>query len=229
VYGGAPIRVEVWSDVVCPWCFIGKRRWERAIDALDADTTFEYDVEVLYRPFQLDPGARPGTPEPVADAYARKFGGPLQAAELIDRVTTVAAGEGLDFHLDRALRANTADAHRLLSWALSSGGPGVQAALKESLMLAYFSEGLDVGDHQVLADRAGRCGLDPDRARSLLDGDDGIEGLANDLQRAADNDITAVPTYVLDGGWAIPGAQDPAVFERVIRRLADQRHRSATG
>lgn len=221
-----PIQVEVWSDVVCPWCFIGKRRMERALDALRDDPTFEPEIEIVYRPFQLDPNSPYGKTEPVADAYTRKFGGPERAAELIARVTAVAADEGLEFHLDRALRANTADAHRLLWWALTQAGPSVQGALKEALMLAYFSDGLDIGDHDVLVDRAVRCGLGGDAARSMLSTSDGVEALAVGLQRAADNDITAVPTYVIDGRWSVPGAQDAAVFEQVFRRLVVKRGES---
>src|SRR6266508_2419338 len=153
------IHVDVWSDVVCPWCFIGKRRLERALDSLRDDPTFDVDVEVVYRPFQLDPRARLGVAEPLADAYTRKFGGPEQAAAMIERVTTVAAAEGLEFHLDRALRANTADAHRLLWWVLGEDGPSTQSALKEALMLAYFTEGASIGDHDVLVERARQCGL----------------------------------------------------------------------
>jgi predicted DsbA family dithiol-disulfide isomerase len=223
VTNNGAIQVEVWSDIVCPWCFIGKRRMERALEALGDDPAFDTEIEIVFRPFQLDPGAPYGKPEPVADTYARKFGGPERAAEMIARVTSVADDEGLEFRLDRALRANTADAHRLLWWALARGGPSVQAALKESLMLAYFSDGVDIGDHDVLVDRAGRCGLDPDAARSMLASDEGVDALAVGLERAAENDITAVPTYVVDGRWAVPGAQDPAVFEQVFRRVAAAR------
>ena len=120
---GEPIRVEVWSDVVCPWCYIGKRRIEQALAALRDDPDFTDDIELVYRPFQLDPNARRGISEPVADAYARKFGGPEQAAAVIARVTAAAADAGIEFHLERAQRANTADAHRLLWWALSVAGP----------------------------------------------------------------------------------------------------------
>lgn len=213
----------MWSDIVCPWCFIGKRRFGRAIASLDADPAFEPGVEVVYRPFQLDPNAPVGTSEPVANTYARKFGGPERAAELMARVTSTAADEGLEFHLDRARRANTAAAHRLLEWALEQAGPSAQAALKESLMLAYFTDGENIGDHDVLVDRAGQCGLDADAARAMLGGEGGLEARAVGLQRAADNGITAVPTYVIDGRWSVPGAQDPAVFEQVFRRLAEQR------
>lgn len=224
-----PIKVEVWSDVVCPWCYVGKRRIEQALDALRADPTFSDEIELVYRPFQLDPNARRGVSEPVADAYARKFGGPEQAAAVMERVTAAAADAGIEFHLERGQRANTADAHRLLWWALWVDGPATQSALKESLMEAYFVDGENIGSYDVLVDRAERCGLDPDAAREVLETEDGVEALAVGLRRAADDGITAVPTYVIDGRWSIPGAQDAVVFEQVFRRLAAARADSVPG
>jgi predicted DsbA family dithiol-disulfide isomerase len=214
------LLVEVWSDVICPWCYIGKHRFERAVARLDDDPSFDAVVEVAYRPFQLDPRARRGASEPVADAYARKFGGPERAATVIEHITRVAAADGLDLRLDRAVRANTADAHRLLWWTLSTAGPAAQAALKERLMAAYLTEGADVGDLDVLADCAADIGLDRADVRDRLAGDDGVESLAVGLQRAADLGITAVPTYLVGSRVAIPGAQDPDTFVAVLRRAA---------
>ena len=207
--------VEIWSDVVCPWCYIGKRRFEEAL----ARFTGRDDVTVVYRAFQLDPTAPPGVATSVREVYDRKFG-PDQAVQLIDRVTTMAAEVGLDFHLERAQRANTADAHRMLWWTLRDHGAVPQAALKERLMAAYFTEGADIGDLEVLAGCAADVGLDADVARRRLGGDEGVESLAVGLQRAADLGITAVPTYVLASTWSIPGAQDAATFAAVLRRAA---------
>ena len=212
--------VEVWSDVVCPWCYIGKRRFAAALDTLADDPTFDADIEVVYRPYQLDPKAPPGTTMSVSETYARKFGGPEQAAAIIDNITGVAAAEGLDFHLDRAQRANTRDAHRLLWFAETSGPPGSQAALKERLLAAYFVEGRNVGDPDVLVEIAAAAGLDADEARTFLAGDGGQAEVADALAFASEAGITAVPTYVIDGRWSIPGAQDPDVFVQVLQRLA---------
>ena len=115
--------VEVWSDVVCPWCYIGKRRFEEALAELAADPTFDRTSTIVYRPFQLDPTAPPGTTMPVAEAYARKFGGPEPAIAIIEHVTGIAAEAGLDFHLDLAQRANTRDAHRMLEYAARPTAP----------------------------------------------------------------------------------------------------------
>lgn len=109
------MRVEIWSDVVCPWCYIGKRKFEAALASYQGDETFE----IVWRPFQLDPTAPKGTAQPVKQVYEKKFGGPERAASIIEHVSSVAAGVGLDFDMDRAVRANTMDAHRLI-------GPGAQ-------------------------------------------------------------------------------------------------------
>jgi predicted DsbA family dithiol-disulfide isomerase len=214
------VLVEVWSDVVCPWCYIGKRRFSAALAELAADPTFEEDVEVVYRPYQLDPKAPPGTAMPVIDAYARKFGGLERAEQIIDHLTATAAVDGLEFHLDRAQRANTRDAHRLLWFAEQHGGPSAQEALKERLLSAYFTRGRNVGDTDVLVEEATAAGLDADAVRHFLDSDAGRVEVEQELAFAAENGISAVPTYVIDGRWSIPGAQDPDVFVQVLRRLA---------
>jgi len=210
------LTVEIWSDVVCPWCYIGKRRFEKAA----AELRDEVDLEVVFRPYQLDPTASPGKSQPVIEAYAKKFGGPERAAQLIDNVTNVAAGEGLAFHMDKALRANTLLAHRLLFLAEATGQ---QYALKERLLKAYFTDGLDIGDPDVLAQCAAEVGLPAETVRAFLDTDDGTAEVRAMLQIAADAEITAVPTFVLDGRWAVPGAQDAETFVNVIRRLLQRR------
>lgn len=216
--GRPRVTVDVWSDVVCPWCYIGKRRFERAVAELDG----EIDVDVRYRPYQLDPTASPGTTRPVFEAYAKKFGGPQQAQMVIDRVTAAAAADGLDFRMDRALRANTLLAHRLLWWAEQPDVPLSQIDLKERLLQAYFVDGRDVGDPDTLADLAAELGADRDEVRRFLDGDGGLAAVRADLERAADQGISAVPTFVIDGRWAIPGAQDPETFVNVLRRLGER-------
>ena len=218
--------VEVWSDVVCPWCYIGKRRFATAVDRLAQDADFGHDIEIVYRPFQLDPTAPPGTTMPAAEAYARKFGGPERAAAIIDDITAVAAAEGLEFRLERAQRANTRDAHRALWYALANGSPATQGALKERLLAAYFTEGRNVADHDVLAAESGHVGLDPDGVMRMLESDDGTSEVTAAFAIAAEAGITAVPTYVIDGRWSIPGAQDPDVFVQVLRRLADRAERA---
>jgi predicted DsbA family dithiol-disulfide isomerase len=208
--------VEIWSDVVCPWCYIGKRRFETAV----AEVAEEIDVDVVFRPYQLDPTASPGKAGPVIEAYAKKFGGPERAQELIDHVTAVAAESGIEFRMDRALRANTLLAHRLL-WLAET--KGVQLAMKERLLQAYFIDGLDIGDPETLAACAAAVGLDHHDVRVFLDGDGGVEEVRAELQAAADLEITGVPAFVFDGKWMVPGAQESDTFVQVLRRVVAKR------
>jgi predicted DsbA family dithiol-disulfide isomerase len=210
------VDVEIWSDVVCPWCYIGKRRFETAV----AELADEIDVTIVFRPYQLDPTASPGKAGPVIDAYAKKFGGYEHAQQIIDHVTAIAADSGIHFRMDRALRANTLLAHRLL-WLAEATGK--QVALKERLLQAYFIDGLDVGDPEVLAACAADIDLDHDRVLSFLESDDGLAEVRRELQRALEMEITAVPTFVFDDRWMVPGAQDPSTFVEVLRRVVARR------
>jgi predicted DsbA family dithiol-disulfide isomerase len=212
----AHVEVEIWSDVVCPWCYIGKRRFETAV----AELADEIEVHVVFKPFQLDPTASPGKAGPVLDAYAKKFGGPERAHQIIDHVTAVAADSGLQFRMDRSLRANTLLAHRLLWFAESTGK---QVELKERLLQAYFIDGLDIGDPEVLAKCASDVGLDHDRILAFLDSDEGVAEVGDELRSAAEMEITAVPTFVFDGKWMVPGAQDPDTFAQVLRKVVAKR------
>lgn len=209
--------VEIWSDVVCPWCYIGKRRFESALATFRAAHP-EVDVDVRYRAFQLDPGAPVDHSEPVRAAYERKFGGPEMADAIIGKVSREAAGEGLEFRMDIAQRSNTLRAHHLLALAEEKG---VQVELKERLMAAYFLEGEAIGNPEVLLDLAAEVGLDRDEARAWLESGDGRDEVDDHLTYAANNGIGGVPTYVFDRQVAIPGAQDPSVFVDMLeRRLA---------
>jgi predicted DsbA family dithiol-disulfide isomerase len=208
------VLVEIYSDVVCPWCYIGKRRFEDALRRFEGRD----DVTVVWRPFQLDPHA-PTTPTPVADAYARKFGGPEQAGRIIEKVTTTAADAGLEFHLGIAQRANTFDAHRLIDYAARHGH---QDDMKERLLQAYFVDGLDVADHAVLADLAADAGLDADDVGRFLASDEGRAELREELVQGLERGVTAVPTFVFENTWAVPGAQDADTMLRVLRTVAER-------
>ena len=213
------MRVEIYSDVVCPWCYIGKRRFEAALSEMARrDGAGRPDIEIVWRPYQLDPTA-PTTPTPVIDAYARKFGGPEQASRIIDHVTQVAAGEGLQFRMEEAVRANTFDAHRVLWLAEREGGSALQNAVKERLLRAYFSEGRDVGDHVTLVALAAEAGMDEGIVADALACDTGAAEVRAELATATERGITAVPTFVIDGQWGIPGAQDAEVFVRVLDKM----------
>jgi predicted DsbA family dithiol-disulfide isomerase len=209
-----PLTVDVWSDVVCPWCYIGKRNFETAL----AELGNEIEVVVDYHAFELDPTAPPGVATPMPEVYAKKFGGPDAAREAIDRVTGVAARIGLAFHLDRAMRANTRMAHRLVWLAAQADSPASPATVNERLMRAYFSEGLNLGDPDTLAELAADLGFDRERVRAWLDSDAGVAEVTADLDQAGALGITAVPTFVFNDRWAVPGAQDAETFVNVLRR-----------
>jgi predicted DsbA family dithiol-disulfide isomerase len=219
------ITVEVWSDVVCPWCYIGKRKFASGLAQVEAELAergVDVDFDVSYHPYQLDPTAAPGVAGPVIDAYEKKFGGPERAAAIIANVSERAAEVGLEFRMDRALRANTLLAHRLIWLAGQPDSPVAQDAMKERLLQAYFHDGVNIGDPDVLADCAAEVGFDRDVVAEFLDSDRGVAEVAAELQVAHENGITAVPTYVIDGRWAIPGAQEPETFAQVLRKMADQ-------
>ncbi|MFI7606903.1 DsbA family protein [Micromonospora sp. NPDC049366] len=206
------MEIEIYADVVCPWCYIGKRRLDEAVAAYDGDVT------VRYRPFQLDPTPVP-EPLPVPQALAAKFGGPDTARQMIDRVTQVAAGAGLTLDYDRALAANTFDAHRLVRYA---GERGKAGEMLDALYRAHFVDGVDVGSPDALAGLAEQVGLDAADARRYLDSEEGTKELAADLASAHDLGVNSVPTFVLAGKYAVQGAQDTATllaaFAEVERR-----------
>lgn len=207
------MRVEIWSDVVCPWCYIGKRRFEQALERFGGRD----DVEIVFRPYLLDPTAALGVATPVIEVYARKFGGPERATQIIEHVSSIAASCGIQFRLDRAVRANTLLAHRLLWFAERHG---VQIELKEQLLQAYFTDGRNVGDPDVLLDIARLVGLDEAEVTTFLASDEGRAEVVADLATATSMDITAVPTFVFNGTWTVPGAQEVETFERVLERVA---------
>ena len=219
------MTVEVWSDVVCPWCYIGKRKFASGLAQVEAELAeqgLDVDFDVSYHPYQLDPTASPGNASPVIEAYAKKFGGPERAEAIIANVSERAAEVGLDFRMDRALRANTLLAHRLIWLAAQLDSPVAQDAVKERLLKAYFHDGLNIGDPDVLADCAAEVGFDRVAVYEFLASGRGTDEVRAELDVASDNGITAVPTYVVNGRWAIPGAQEPETFAQVLRKMADQ-------
>ncbi|MEY3034351.1 MAG: hypothetical protein RLZ86_973 [Actinomycetota bacterium] len=215
------LRVEIWSDVICPWCYIGKRRFERALDALSTGDD-PVEVDVIYRAYQLDPTAPKDRSVPAREGYAKKFGGAERADAILDHLTRTAAEDGLAFRMDIAQRSNTLLAHRLL-WLAGERADGSQERLKEALLEAYFVQGRHIGDRDTLAEIAAPI-LDS-TAEEVLDflaSDSGVGEVNEELALAASHGITGVPTYVIEGQWAIPGAQDSDTFERVLRRAASR-------
>ncbi len=215
------MRIEIFSDVICPWCFIGKRRFETALSRL-RDRGVDVQVDYTFRPFQLDPTAPNDSPTPAKDAYAKKFGGPERATEILDHVTSVAAQDNITFNMDIALRANTFLAHRLLSYALLKHGAAVQILLKERIMDAYFTDGKNIGDIDVLADCAESAGINRAEAHTFLNSDELVDEVRSEIAEAAEYGVTAVPTFIINGQWSVPGAQDVEMFERIIERMIEK-------
>jgi predicted DsbA family dithiol-disulfide isomerase len=208
------VDIQVWSDVICPWCYIGKTRLEKALAQIPGETI------VTFRAYQLDPSpVPPGLP--IKEALAAKFGGADQADQMFAHVTGVAAADGLTLDFDRAIAANTFDSHRLIAWA---AGQNRQADLLAALQHAHFTDGVDIGSRAALAGVAGSIGLDASVALDHLNSDAGIGAVNADLAEARELGITSVPTFVVDGKYAIQGAQEPATlvsaFEEIARREA---------
>lgn len=214
----APVKVEIWSDVVCPWCFIGKRRFEKAVARIREKGVTE-PIEVVFRAYQLDPTAPVGSPTPVVDAYAKKFGGSERAIQILEHVTRVAAEDDIEFNMDIALRANTILCHRALHWVLDTHGADKQNELKEAFLTEYFTLGHDVGDIDTVLAVAESVGCDASVLRAWLESGHGINEVREDLQKALDMEITGVPCFIIDGRYMIPGAQDTDVFEQVIEKV----------
>lgn len=214
------MRVEIFSDVVCPWCAIGKRRFESAL------RQFEHrgEVDVVWRAFELDPRAPSRREGDYAEHLARKYGMTReQAVEANRGLTATAAAEGLDFHFERAQPGNTFDAHRLLHFAREAG-PDLQDALKERLLMAYFTEGAAVGERGTLVRLCAEVGLGPNQSAEILAGDRYADDVRADESEATDLGITGVPFFVVDGKFAIPGAQDAATILGVLRRAWTRSH-----
>ncbi len=208
------MRVEIWSDVACPWCYVGTARFERALAETGAD------VEVVYRSFELDPRVPTGGDSPLlVDYLARKYGDVERVRAAHERLSVAGAELGIDFRWAGMRRANTFDAHRLLAWALDTEGATAQRALKKRLLRAYFTDGLDVADQAVLAELAVDVGLDGAAAAEVLASDRYADDVRSARDEAYRNGIAAVPTFVLNDELMLQGAHDTAAWVRVLQRL----------
>jgi predicted DsbA family dithiol-disulfide isomerase len=215
------VKVEIWSDVVCPWCYIGKRRFETAL------ARFEHrdQVEVEWRSFELDPTSEsahgPGDGPDHADLLAGKYGMTrAEAQQAIARTAAAAAAEGLDFRMDRALHSNTFDAHRVIHLAAQHG---LQGVVKERLMRAYFTEGEPVGDRDALVRLAVDAGLDRADVEKVLDSDEHADAVRADEAEARALGINGVPFFVLDRRYGVSGAQPPEQLLAALEQAWSER------
>ncbi|EYF06749.1 DsbA family oxidoreductase [Chondromyces apiculatus] len=212
------MKVEIWSDIACPWCYIGKRRFEQAA------AQFEHgkDIEVSWHSFELQPDAPQVREESLVTALSRSKGmKPEQAAAMVAHVAEVGRGDGLTLDFDRVRGANTFLAHQLIHLAAAEG---LQDAAKERLLRAYFTEGATVSDLETLVRLAGEIGLDPDRARSALDKGEFADAVRADEREARQLGVRGVPFFVIDRRYAISGAQPAEAFVGALRKAWSESH-----
>jgi predicted DsbA family dithiol-disulfide isomerase len=216
-----PLTVEIWSDVVCPWCYVGKRRFEAAL----ARFAHRDEVTVLWRSFELDPQAPPAPDQTTAERLAAKYGiTPERAEQMHAEMTALAAEEGLEYHLDRTRGGNTFDAHRLIHLAAMYGHQG---AAKERLMRAYFTEGEPIDDRETLVRLIAEVGIDPDEARAALAEDRHAEEVRQDELLAQRIGVQGVPFFVLDRRFGVSGAQPAEALLKALEHAWAEQHPAA--
>ncbi|MCC3283259.1 DsbA family oxidoreductase [Arthrobacter caoxuetaonis] len=213
--------VEIWSDIGCPWCFIGKRRFEAAL------SRFEHapEVEVRWRSYQLDPSL-PERFEGSEVEYLSKVKGmdPAQVSGMLQHVTEQAAGVGLDYRFGDLKVANTFTAHRLIHLARDLRGAQTAAAVKEALLAAHFEQGQDISSHDVLAGIGADAGLDPDTVREVLSGTEYTDSVNADIAEGRALGVSGVPFFVLDRKYGISGAQPEEVFAQALTQAWAESH-----
>jgi predicted DsbA family dithiol-disulfide isomerase len=208
------LRLDIWSDIACPWCYIGKRHLEEAL------STFEHadDVEIHWRAFELDPNAPRvrDRAQTYAERIAKKYGvSTAQGEQMIARVIDAGARAGLAFDYDRVTPGNTFDAHRLLHWAHELGK---QDDLKERMLRGYMTEGAAIGERDVLVTLAGDIGLDTTEARAVLESGRYTDEVRADERLARELGITGVPFFVMAGKLGVSGAQPAEVLHDALRK-----------
>ena len=209
------MRIEIWSDIACPWCFIGKRRFETALERF----AHKDEVQVQWRSYQLDPSL-PERYDGTELQYLseRKGMDPQQMAGMLAHVAEQARGEGLAYDFDNLVVANSFTAHRLIHAARELGGPAAADAVKEALLSAHFEQGRNIGDVEVLAAIAVDAGLDAGRVRAALAGDDYADDVRQDIAEARALGVTGVPFFVIDRRYGISGAQPAEVFAGALEK-----------
>ncbi|MDZ5841570.1 DsbA family oxidoreductase [Stenotrophomonas maltophilia] len=216
------MRIDIYSDVVCPWCWIGKHRFQQGVQLLGAEAPV---LDIHWQPFQLDPDAGT-TPVPLREAYARKFGGVERTEQILGQTQATARGEGLPMDFSQGqVRVTTLPAHRLL-WL--AGQHGVQDAVGEALFRAHFEHGQNLADTEVLTRAGVAGGLDAAEIAQMLASSRGLAEVEAGLDQARALGVSSVPTFVIDGRWAISGAQPPEAFAQALRQIAAEQG-TATG
>lgn len=209
------ITIDIWSDLACPFCWIGKHRLQAALAELGPDFG---PVQLNWRAFQLDPGAST-RPQPLAQAYAAKFGGPERTAQMLANVQAQARADGLAMDFSKGqVKVSTLPAHRLIQQARQQDAD--VDAVVEALFTAHFAQGRNLADIQVLIDAGVAGGLDPAAVQDWQGSDQGLAALMGEMARGQQAGIRSVPTFVVNQRWAIAGAQPVEVFVHTLRRIA---------
>ena len=217
------IQLDVVSDVMCPWCYIGKRRLEQAIEQVDG-----IDVEIRWRPFQLDP-TLPQEGRDRREYLETKFGGPEKADEIYGRIRQSGLDEGLEFDFDAiAVSPNTIDAHRVIRWA-SNEGQSVLNKLVERLFKDFFMDGAHIGNHDVLVEAAKHAGMDGAVVAALLATDKDRDEVIEEIAVAQKMGVTGVPCFIVDNKYAVMGAQPPEQIAGAIKQAAEMKDVGAPG
>jgi predicted DsbA family dithiol-disulfide isomerase len=211
------MHIDVWSDLVCPWCYVGKRRFERALTGFD----HQGEVQVAHRSFQLNPAFPRQQTSPRRDALMAKYQlSEAQAQAMDEKMERTAAAEGLEYHLGGGLTGNTFDAHQLVQ---AAGRRRIQDAVIERFYRAYFTEQRSLFDAESLVQLAGEAGLDRAEAREVLETNAYAAAVTGDIQRAKAIGVTGVPFFVVDGRYAISGAQPTELFLEALQRAWAER------
>ncbi|MEA1854178.1 DsbA family oxidoreductase [Cytobacillus kochii] len=214
------MKVEIWSDIACPFCYIGKRKFEHALDGFNQKD----EVEVVYKSFQLDPNAPQNTTETMNQMLAKKYGQSVEQVEQMQKQVTVQANEvGLDYHLNDAKMTNTLDAHRLIHLAKEKGK---MSEMKEQLLKSYFVEGKHVGEIESLVDIAAAVGLDKEEVTSVLASDQYKKEVEADMQEGVQLGVQGVPFFVFNRKYAVSGAQPSNVFSEVLTKVIEEEKQS---
>ena len=207
------MKVEIWSDVVCPFCYIGKRKLEKALEGFGAKDK----VEIEWKSFQLDPDMQPIPGQSVHEYLGKRKGGtPEDGKRMNDHMAMVARQVGLEYDFDKAIINNTLDAHRLLHFAKEQG---LQSALKERLFQAYYTEGKDIGDTDTLVQLAAETGMEASEAQKALEENRFEEAVRADQYQAYQIGVQGVPFFVFNNQYAVSGAQAPEVFAQVLEKV----------
>jgi predicted DsbA family dithiol-disulfide isomerase len=213
------MKIEVWSDFVCPFCYIGKRRLETALEKFE----HKDEVELVFKSFELDPSSKKKSDENIHEIIAKKYGIPVEQAKASNnQIVAAAKAIGLNFNFDDVIRTNTFDAHRVAHYAKTEGKMN---ELAERIFKAYFVDSLNISDHKVLASLSSEVGLNSDKVLSVLESNQYAEEARKDEETASKLKISGVPYFIINNKYTISGAQQPEIFLEAIEKAREEEYR----